>query len=527
MKVFKILFIAFIMPVAAFAQNFSISLHPKQINAMPGIQAFAFGQVNGQWILIGGRTDGLHRRQPFASFDAAGNNTTIYLVNPSTNTVKSASISALPTALQEQLQSTNMNFKQVDHLLYIVGGYGYSATAANHITYPHLTVVDLQGLATAINNAQPITPYFSQITDARFAVTGGHLEELDGTFYLVCGNRFDGRYNPMGNNTYTQKYTEQIKRFTVSTTPNLSATWVDSITDAANLHRRDYNLTPQIFPSGKKGFTIWTGVFQPTADLPFLNSVDIVDNTHTVNNTFNQYLNQYHSAQLPIYSAKAKQMSTVFFGGIAQYYYDANNQLVKDDNVPFVKTISVVTRVQDGIMTEKKIGEMAGYLGASAEFIAHLASPYNTEGILNLDSITADSILAGYVVGGISSTAGNIFTINDGTQSTTNTTIYSVYLKPQTNATGVQVVMPQLFNAKVYSPQDQQIFIELNNATAQEYSIWLTDITGRQLQGHTYKYTTTDGYNLLKLETDPLAAGIYMVNIRCGQVYQSHKVLIK
>ncbi len=527
MKVFKLFFLAFIMPIGTFAQNFSISLQPKQINTMPGIQAFAFGQVNGQWLLIGGRTDGLHRRQPFASFDAAGNNTAIYLVNPTTNTVKSAGISTLPASLLEQLQSTNMNFKQVGNQLYIVGGYGYSATAVNHITYPYLTVVDLQGLATAITTAQPITSFFNQINDARFAVTGGHLEELDGVFYLVCGNKFDGRYNPMGNNTYTQKYTEQIKRFTVSSTPSLSVTWLDSITDAANLHRRDYNLTPQIFPSGKKGFTIWSGVFQPTVDLPFLNSVDIVDNSHSVNNTFNQYLSQYHSAQLPVYSAKAKQMSTVFFGGIAQYYYDANNQLLKDDNVPFVKTISVVTRMQDGSMTEKKIGEMAGYLGASSEFIASTLAPFNAEGILNLDSITADSVLAGYIVGGISSTAGNIFTVNDGTQSTANSGIYSVYIKPQTNSTGVQVRLPQLFSAKVYSSQEQQILIELNNAKPQEYSIWLTDITGRLLKGYTYTYITTEGSNIIKLETDSLATGIYMVNIRCGQVYQSHKVMIK
>lgn len=527
MKVFKLIFLAFMMPLGAFAQNFSISLQPKQINNMPGIQAFAFGQVSGQWLLIGGRTDGLHRRQPFASFDAAGNNTTIYLVNPTTNSVKSASISSLPASLLEQLQSTNMNFKQVGNQLYIVGGYGYSATAANHITYPYLTVVDLQGLATSITNAQPIAPFFSQINDARFAVTGGHLEELDGVFYLVCGNKFDGRYNPMGNNTYTQKYTEQIKRFTINSTPSLSAIWLDSITDAANLHRRDYNLTPQIFPSGKKGFTIWSGVFQPNVDLPFLNSVDIVDNSHTVNNTFNQYLSQYHSAQLPVYSAKTKQMSTVFFGGIAQYYYDANNQMLKDDNVPFVNTISVVTRMQDGTMVEKKIGEMAGYLGASSEFIANTTSPFNTEGILNLDSITADSVLVGYIVGGINSTAGNIFTVNDGTQSTASTAIYSVYLKPQTTSTGVQVKLPQLFSAKVYSSQEQQILIELNNAKPQEYSIWLTDITGRQLQGHTYTYITIEGSNLIKLETDTLSAGIYMVNIRCGQVYQSHKVLIK
>ncbi|MFT5648286.1 MAG: hypothetical protein ACI976_002985 [Aureispira sp.] len=62
-------------------------------------------------------------------------------------------------------------------------------------------------------NGTAINSYFKQITDNIFAVTGGQLGKIESTFYLVGGHRFDGRYNPMGNTTYTQTYTDKIQKF--------------------------------------------------------------------------------------------------------------------------------------------------------------------------------------------------------------------------------------------------------------------------------------------------------------------------
>ncbi|MBK7883899.1 MAG: hypothetical protein IPJ81_08890 [Chitinophagaceae bacterium] len=47
---------------------FNISLEPITITGLGGLQSFAFGQYDGKWLIIGGRLDGLHRRQPFAAF---------------------------------------------------------------------------------------------------------------------------------------------------------------------------------------------------------------------------------------------------------------------------------------------------------------------------------------------------------------------------------------------------------------------------------------------------------------------------
>ncbi|MBK7342216.1 MAG: hypothetical protein IPJ06_03275 [Saprospiraceae bacterium] len=54
----------------------------------------------------------------------------------------------------------------------IIGGYGYSPSEDEHITFPYLTWVDKIGLIQAVKQGADIAPYFRQIMDDRFRVTG-------------------------------------------------------------------------------------------------------------------------------------------------------------------------------------------------------------------------------------------------------------------------------------------------------------------------------------------------------------------
>jgi hypothetical protein len=149
---------------------------------------------------------------------AAQSNTDIYVVDVMNNQFWSSSLNSLQSEMKEQLQSTNMNFYQDGDTLYIIGGYGFSPTANDHITYPYLTSIHVSGLMSAIQANQPITTFFKQIEDDIFAVTGGHLKKLNNLFYLVGGHRFDGRYNPHGPDHgpgFSQTYTNQIRKFTL------------------------------------------------------------------------------------------------------------------------------------------------------------------------------------------------------------------------------------------------------------------------------------------------------------------------
>ena len=75
---------AFFTPPDTRAQEapFTIQLVEMSVSSLPGIQSYAYGQHENLWVVMGGRTDGLHRRQPWASFDEAGHNRDILVIDP-------------------------------------------------------------------------------------------------------------------------------------------------------------------------------------------------------------------------------------------------------------------------------------------------------------------------------------------------------------------------------------------------------------------------------------------------------------
>ncbi|HMQ69990.1 MAG TPA: T9SS C-terminal target domain-containing protein [Ignavibacteria bacterium] len=431
-KILIILFIAFTFSCTAQTTPFQVVIEPISISGLGGIQAFSWGQHDGKWLIIGGRLDGLHRRQPFASFNDEGQNNQLIVVDPEAGQKWSASLSSLPVDIREQLSSTNMEFYQEGDYLYLAGGYGYSESYGDHITYPFLSAVNVPEVINAIINDISFAANFRQISDTVFGVTGGYLNKINNTFYLTGGQVFMGRYNPMGPNHgpgFLQEYTNAIRKFIISDNGvTLTVTHLSETIDTKHLHRRDLNVVPQIMPSGQEGLTAFSGVFQVGVDLPFLNCVNIDSAGYEVNNSFSQYYNNYHCAHIPLYSAENNEMHTVFFGGIAQYY-DSLGIMVRDKNVPFVKTIARVTRDGSGTMTEYKLPvEMPSLLGAGSEFIPAENLPRNNNGVFKLDDFSAERTLAGYIYGGISSSEANIFFSNDGTQSSASSQIFKVYI---------------------------------------------------------------------------------------------------
>ncbi|MCU0394301.1 MAG: hypothetical protein MUF29_00210 [Chitinophagaceae bacterium] len=392
---------------------FSIRLEPVTIDGLPGLQSYAFAVWQGRWVLMGGRTDGLHKRQPFASFAAEGRNQRIWLVDPASGSTRQAEPEGLDPALAEQLQSTNMQFFQLDSLLILTGGYGYSEIARDHRTHAALVVVKLPLLVRLLEAGAPIAPAFVRLPHEDMAVTGGRLGYMDGVFYLAGGQRFDGRYNPHGPNHgpgFMQQYTNAIRRFRLADSAgSFVLRMLQEWKDEAVLHRRDYNLLPQVAADGSARWTMYSGVFQPDRDLPFTSLVQIDQDGFKQVPDFEQRLNHYHTASLPLYHAGLRTSYAVFFGGIARHPVSGSGQLLTDDQVPFVKTVSVIAQAKDGYREWYLPLEMPGYLGASAEFIPAPGAFWRTDGILDLQRLDRNHVLAGYIVGGIESSAPNVF----------------------------------------------------------------------------------------------------------------------
>ena len=72
-----------IVAKAQVPEEFAIELEPFTIASMPGIHSYAYAKTtDGKWLIVGGRIDGLHQRQPFAAFSETDNNKSAYVIDP-------------------------------------------------------------------------------------------------------------------------------------------------------------------------------------------------------------------------------------------------------------------------------------------------------------------------------------------------------------------------------------------------------------------------------------------------------------
>ncbi|MFC2107211.1 hypothetical protein ACFLRY_02625 [Bacteroidota bacterium] len=510
--------------------DFSIKLEAVSIQDLPGIHSYSFAQHDNKWLIIGGRLDGLHPRQPFAAFPLAFNNTEIYVVDVQTSQFWSTSLSSLPSGISEQLQSTNMSFIQEEDTLYIIGGYAYSATADDHITFPALTTIQVSSVINAIINGDPIQDFFKQINDDIFAVAGGQLGKISSNFYLVGGNRFDGRYNPMGGPTYTQSYSNQIRKFTIDNSgAQLSFDNYSAITDPVHLRRRDYNLLPQIFPDGTHGYTISSGVFQENIDLPFLYPVDINETAYRPVTSFNQYLSNYHSAKSCIYDSVNNRMHSIFFGGISQYYYE-NGSLIQDDLVPFVKTISCLTRNADSSLQEILLPmEMPELQGASAEFIPNRNLPHYPSEIIKLSDLMEDTVTLGHIYGGIYSPFLNPFSNFQTAQTSADNTIYKVQLIKDTPS-GEKVIDTNIPFSKFNlfpNPADTQINLTYNLSREVDVNYHITSPCGKMLkQGDLENQKAGNNHQIITIDENINFRIVFLTLVFDHKYFVVRKVII-
>ncbi len=407
-----------------------IELNEIQIKDAPALNSFAFATHQGQWLMIGGRTDGLHDHRPDRAYPADKSNTTIFVIDPDQAKTWSKTLEGLPVDLFEQLQSTNMAFYQDGDRLLLAGGYGWSEQTQDYRTFPFLTVINIPDLFQAVKNDTDITGCFHQIQDQRMAVAGGYLGKIAVEYFLVFGNRFDGRYSARPGDGHTQEYTNEIRKFTLDTAAQqISISNYSAIRDTAHFHRRDFNMLPQIFPDGEFGYTVFSGVFQYERNFPWLYPVNIFADGYEAIENFDQQFSHYHSACVSIYHGEDKQMDNMFFGGMARFVPNPESgEITNDPLVPSVKTISQVSRLANGEMKELVLETaMPGLLGASANFIPAKGLPLLHHKIVDIDKLPTGKTHIGYIYGGLESSHPNIFLQPQGTSNSTNR-IFEVYL---------------------------------------------------------------------------------------------------
>jgi hypothetical protein len=530
MKFLLSVILVFIFCFTQAEEYFRIELEEISISGAPDIHSAAIVSYEGKWLVIGGRTNGLHGFNAIDPFSQSGINTNIYVINPADSSVHYTSAASLPVSVFEAVTTSNMQFYRHDSTLYMIGGYGWNDSAQTFLTAQTLTAINLKELIAAIENQQSnITPFFRQITDPRMAICGAHLEKIDSVYLLVFGHQFDGTYSRFDTSgLFVQHYSREIRKFKIDDDGiNLGITDYFAIKDSLNFRRRDYNLVPQIFPDGSKGLTAFTGVFQQGINLPYLNTIDIRDTGYYINNSFNQNLSQYHCAVLPVYDSASNHMHTIFFGGMGMYYRDAiSNTIVSDSLVPFVNTISKVTRDSVGNMTEYELAEkLPALLGTNAEFILSDSVPVFSDEIIALNQLPARQHV-GYIYGGIESPEINI-SETDPSMSFAVNRIFKVFinkLPPDTTITTSEYLIKEPVAVKIFpNPFKDNFSIEIVNRFERNVQLTLYDYLMSEVNKPTVSNAALFRKNISLKNAE---SGIYFLEVKTER-YKKYYRLIK
>jgi hypothetical protein len=223
-------------------------------------------------------------------------------------------------------------------------------------------------------------------------------------------------------------------------------------------------------------------------------------------------------------------MHNIFFGGIAQYY-DSAGVLVQDPNVPFVKTIARVTRDSMGTMAEYKLPvEMPALLGASAEFIPLRTVPHFSNEVFKLDDFTADTTMVGYIYGGISSSAANIFWSNTGTQSTASSEIFKVYVIKNTtvgqhelNQQSVGTLKMQVFP----NPNNGNFVVKFNLVKSSDVKLTIYSLKGKKIKERVIKNLPL-GENTWQEQVDGLhLGGAYFLTLETSYEKATQQMIVE
>lgn len=411
-----------------------VSLAPAP---MPTLHSVAAGKWQGLWVLLAGRTAGLHGMTGNNAFDPQFENRSVWVIDPDSRQSWSKTLaegnpaSGLSADAVDSLSSVNSQFHQQGDTLVVVGGYGFKRSAADHKTYDTLTFVDLPGLVGWVKEpagaeTSRAADHIRQIRNAYFQVTGGSLERLHGEYQLVMGQNYDGRYRPQFNGVYTR----QVRRFQVVEGPGGWTVPVESMLPTPPqdaYRRRDLNVSTIIEAGDRPGeyrerAVVHSGVFTPTNGVWTVPVVIAPGGVVTMDDpaapdTLRQGFQVYHCAKVGMYHRATREMHVVTFGGITVLEHQADTGgFTRDDRAPFTNQCGVVVRRDDGsfrqyflttrfpLITTPDGKELR--FGTNAEFFPAPGTPMMNSKVVDLAAIRGETVI-GHVFGGIVADAGN------------------------------------------------------------------------------------------------------------------------
>lgn len=420
---------------------YTLKLRKREMpRVLPTLQSFASGQSQGLWVLIGGRTNGLHQftDDPLQNFPPRRQNREIWVIDPVSGAKWSRRLndSSLTRDQIDGLAAFAAQSVQIGDTLYLVGGYGYLRSVKNFVTYSTMTALDLGNIIKWVRREAGLPPgkedlaaLIRQTNDDALKVTGGQMMMLGDRAILAFGQLFDGGYG----GDHTQIYTSQVRSFSIVDDGDTLA-----ITDVRlrprrpndnDFHRRDYNLVPILDTVETRKiakatalagvFTLTDGIFTVPVEINKNGLPTMADPAAPV--TFKQAMNGYNCAVLPIYDRASGENHAVLFGGISYVYYNPrSDNFIEDDNFPFINDVTAVVRQADGSYSQVLIGHFPGVrtvdnkrlrFGAEAGVFLDPSIPVTKNGMVDLAQLKAErgtkAVVIGWLYGGIAAEKAN------------------------------------------------------------------------------------------------------------------------
>ena len=89
--------------------------------------------------------------------------------------------------LGEQMSATGMAYYQDGNVLYLLGGYGFSETNGQFMTFPYLTAIDMEATVKALLEGKNPVANFFQVCDERMAIFDAVMDYNGEEFFLING----------------------------------------------------------------------------------------------------------------------------------------------------------------------------------------------------------------------------------------------------------------------------------------------------------------------------------------------------
>ncbi len=353
------------------AKSFNVVL--KEITTkkqFPALQSFvlATGSNSNQWLMIGGRTNGMHDfgkdNYEEKSFPIRNFNDTVWVYDYSQDKRYHFPVNEIDEPGSLLFKATNLQHFQDGNYLYLTGGYGendsipYNNLFERFSTYADIARIDVDGLISDIINKAPKEEINDNIIygfDEATRATGGELYKLDDYFYLAGGHVYKGMFSVKKNNTITQtsqEYLNAIHRFKLSEADNkLVLSDHTKISDSkpdnsTQFRRRDLPVTPSIYFKGngdwEEGIAMYAGVFSsPENKVPNISSNGAwkwpiyvyKDGTYSIDSNLEQTTNIYSAPSFVAVDQNTKTVYTTIIGGIGSANWAA-----------FANTVTTIAR---------------------------------------------------------------------------------------------------------------------------------------------------------------------------------------